>query len=146
MNWEFGLDLESVAMHVEKAATFSIFFPTLRRSLVIDMRHGPEEGPLVRVLPVARSPHERIRSLRRMRPHLPRATEMVVIPWPTYVENLVRTGVWQKIAQRVTASGSREAARSLTSALAELRKYESLELAALIRGERYETIWSREEK
>ena len=146
MNWEFGLDLESVAMHVEKATTFSIFFPTLRRSLVIDMRHGPEEGPLVRVLPVARSPHERIRSLRRMRPHLPRATEMVVIPWPTYVENLVRTGVWQKIAQRVTASGSREAARSLTNALAELRKYESQELGALIRGERYETIWSREEK
>ena len=39
MNWEFGLDLESVAMHVEKAVTFSIFFPTLGRSLVIDMRH-----------------------------------------------------------------------------------------------------------
>ncbi len=145
MNWEFGVDLEAVVEQIETASTFSIFFPTLRRALVVDMRHGPEEGPLVKVLPMARSPHERLRSLRRMRPHLPRPTDMVVIPWLTYVENLVRSGVWERLAARVGDSGSRDSARALAEALAELRQFESQELATLITGDRYETIWSREE-
>ena len=81
-----------------------------------------------------------------MRPHLPRATEMVVIPWPSYVESLVRSGVWASIEKRVAESGSEQAARSLAGALAELRQHESTELAAIIRGEHYETIWEREEK
>ncbi len=146
MDWEDSVDLKAVVSHVQSASTFSIFFRMLRRSLVVDMRHGPEDGPLVRVLPMARSPHERLRSLRKMRPHLPRATEMVVIPWPSYVESLVRSGVWASIEKRVAESGSEQAARSLAGALAELRQQESSELTALIRGEHYETIWAREEK
>ena len=106
MDGDFGVDLGAIVEHVETAETFSIFFPTLRRALVVDMRHGPEEGPLVRVLPMARSPQERLRSLRRLRPYLPRATQMVAIPWPTYVVNMVRSGVWSKLAARITESGS----------------------------------------
>lgn len=145
MNWEFGVDLRTIVHHVETAQTFSIFFPSLRRALLVDMRHGPEEGPMVRVLPMARSPHDRLRSLRRLRPNLPRASEMVAIPWPTYVENLVRAGVWERVAQRIAESGSADASRAVANALAELRQHESKELASLIRGDNYETLWTREE-
>lgn len=143
-NWEFGVDLTAIVEQVESAETFSIFFPTLRRSLIVDMRHGPEDGPMVRVLPMARSPHDRLRSLRRMRPHLPRATQMVAIPWPTYVENLVRSGVWAKLQDRMDQINASQAEQDLVRALAELRQYESQELTALIRGDNYDTIWARE--
>lgn len=143
-NWEFGVDLTAIVEQVESAETFSIFFPTLRRSLIVDMRRGPEDGPMVRVLPMARSPHDRLRSLRRMRPHLPRATQMVAIPWPTYVENLVRSGVWAKLQDRMDQINASQAEQDLVRALAELRQYESQELTALIRGDNYDTIWARE--
>jgi hypothetical protein len=145
LSWEYGVDLGAIVGHVESSETFSIFFPSLRKALVVDMRHGPEEGPMVRVLPMARSPQERLRSLRRLRPHLPRATQMVAIPWPSYVANMVRSGVWDKLAVRVSESGSEDAVRALSHSLAELRQHESTELATLIRGDHYETIWSRSE-
>ena len=145
MNWDYGVDLHAIVEHVETAETFSIFFPTFRRALVVDMRHGPEEGPRVRVLPMARSPQERLRSLRRLRPYLPRATQMVAIPWPTYVVNLVRSGVWARLAERIIESGSEDAVRALEHGLKELKRYESNELTTLIRGDHYETIWSRSE-
>ena len=144
LNGDFGLDLKAVVHHVQTAKVFSIFFPSLRRALVVDMRHGPEEGPMVKVLPMARSPHERLRGLKRLRPNLPRATEIVAIPWPIYVENLVRSGVWDKLAARVAESGYEDAVRALGTSLEELRKLERHELASLIRGDQYETIWSRE--
>ncbi len=145
MSHEYGVDLGAIVERVESSETFSIFFPSLRKALVVDMRHGPEEGPLVRVLPMARSPQDRLRSLRRLRPHLPRATQMVAIPWPSYVENMVRSGVWDKLAVRVSESGSEDAVRALANSLAELRQHEATELASLIRGDHYETIWSRSE-
>ncbi|NQW18668.1 MAG: hypothetical protein HQ478_14425 [Chloroflexi bacterium] len=145
MSWDYGVDLGAIVGHVESSETFSVFFPSLRKALVVDMRHGPEEGPMVRVLPMARSPQERLRSLRRLRPHLPRATQMVAIPWPSYVANIVRSGVWDKLAERISESGSEDAVRALAHSLAELRQHESSELATLIRGDHYETIWSRSE-
>jgi len=145
LSHEYGVDLGAIVERVESSETFSIFFPSLRKALVVDMRHGPEEGPLVRVLPMARSPQDRLRSLRRLRPHLPRATQMVAIPWPSYVENMVRSGVWDKLAVRVSESGSEDAVRALANSLAELRQHEATELASLIRGDHYETIWSRSE-
>jgi len=137
------LDLRAVAHHVETAETMSFFFPLLRRSLVIDLRSSPGEGALIRVMPVARSVGERVRSLKRLRPHLPRPADLVAIPWPVYVDTLVSSGIWDRLLARLAESGSRNALRDARSALAELRRMEGRELAALVRGERYETLWAR---
>ena len=144
MDREFGLDIDAIVGHIDNAPTLSFFFPRLRRSLVVDMRQGPEDGPFIRVLPMARGLHERLRSIKRARPHLPKATEIVAIPWPIYVENMVRSGVWTRVIQRIEATGSTEAIAAAESALTELRALESQELPALIKGGQYETIWARE--
>ncbi len=143
MNWDYGVNVKAILEHIDSAETFSIFFPTLRKALVVDMRHGPEDGPFVSIMPMARSPHDRVRSIRRARPHLPRPTQMVAIPWPVYIENLVRSGVWERLATRITDSGSEDSARALQKALEQLRHFESSELATLIRGDHHKTIWSR---
>ena len=144
MDREFGLDIDAIVGHIDGAPTLSFFFPRLRRSLILDMRQGPEHGPFIRVLPMARGLHERLRSLKRARPHLPKATEIVAIPWPIYVENMVRSGVWARVIKRIEATGSTDAVAAAESALTELRAIESQELTALIRGGQYETIWARE--
>ena len=144
MDREFGLDIDAIVGHIDNAPTLSFFFPRLRRSLVVDMRQGPEDGQFIRVLPMARGLHERLRSIKRARPHLPKATEIVAIPWPIYVENMVRSGVWARVIQRIDTTGSTEAIAAAESALTELRALESQELTALIKGGQYETIWARE--
>ena len=144
MDRDYGLDIDAIVRHIETAPTLSFFFPRLRRSLILDMRQGPEDGPFIRVLPMARSLHERLRSLKRARPHLPKATEIVAIPWPIYVENMVRSGVWARVMKRIESTGSSDALSAAEAALNELRAIESQELTALIRGGQYETIWARE--
>ena len=128
---------------METAETMSFFFPMLRRSLVIDLRPSPEDGPLIRVMRVARSAGDRLRSLKRLRPHMPRPRDLVAIPWPVYVDTLVSAGIWDRLLARLAESGSQDAVRAAERALAELRRIERRELAALIRGEQYETIWAR---
>ena len=138
-----GLDLGTIAHYVETAGTISFFFPMLRRSLVIDLRPSSEDGPMIRVMPVARSASDRLRSLKRLRPHMPRPRSLVAIPWPVYVDTLVSSGVWDRLLARLADCGSQEALRAAERALAELRLIEQRELGSLIRGERYETIWAR---
>jgi hypothetical protein len=138
-----GLDYDAVLHHLATAETMSFLFPWLRRSLVIDLRSCPEDVPLIRVMPTARSAGDRLRSLRRLRPHLPRPKDLVVIPWPTYVRALESTGVWDRLLGRLAECGSRDALDAAASALDELRQIERCVLGAIIRGERYETIWAR---
>jgi len=140
-----GMDFRAVEHHVATAETMSFFFPVLRRSLVIDLRSSPKDGPLVRVMPAARSAGGRLRILKRLRPHMPRPRSLVTIPWPVYVETLVSSGIWDRLLARLADSGSQDALRAAAESLAELRQIEQRALGALIRGEQYETIWTRRE-
>lgn len=137
------MNLEAVFQHIGKSETFSIAFPTLRKALVVDMRTNGEDGPFIRVMPMARSAADRLRTLKRMRPALPRAAEILVVPWPSFVDGLVRAGIWEKLQERIAASGSLSALDALDKALEELRTLESQEFGALLTGDRYETLWSR---
>lgn len=143
MDGNFRLDLNAVFQHIESAQTLSFFFPVLRRSMVVDLRHGPQEGPMVRVMPMARSASDRLRSLKRLRPHLPRANEIVAVPWTGFVVNLVTSGVWERLVKRVTAEGGEASAKEMDAALQELQRIERHELAMLIKGEQYETMWAK---
>ena len=144
MDGNFGLDLDAAMQHINSAQTFSVFFPSLRRALVVDMRRNESEGPLVRVLPMTRSVAERLRTLKRLRPHMARASEIVAIPWTGYVANLVSSGVWGKVIARLEESGAQQAREDALAALEELRRVERHELTSLIRGDQYETLWARQ--
>ena len=143
MDGNFRLDLEAVFKQIETAQTLSLFFPMLRRSLVVDLRHGTQEGPMVRVVPMARSAADRLRSLKRLRPHLPRANEILAIPWTGYVSTVVSSGVWERLADRIKAEGGEASLNELSASLSELQRIERHEMAMLIKGEQYETMWAR---
>ena len=142
MEGEFQQDIEEIKERVEKAEVLSFFFPTFRKALLIDTRSNEREGPMVKVVPMVSSPQERLRSIRRMRPGFPRVHNLTVVPWPRFVDSLVRLGVWDRIVGRFAAAGQTEAVKACQEALEELRRLEKAELAAVVLGQNYHTIWS----
>lgn len=147
MDGQFSLNIEAVFRHIDKAETFSIALPTIKRALVIDLRTNDgtktDANPFIRMMPMARSASERLRTLRRLRPTMPRAAEILVVPWPSFVDGLVRSGIWERLEQRVAKTGSTVAVEALEKAFDELRTAEARELGALLRGEQYEVLWAR---
>ena len=57
---------------------------------------------------------------------------------------MAASGVWQRIVQRLVASGHRDLQRRCEAAWQEMKLEERREIQRAIRGhERYETIWER---
>jgi hypothetical protein len=135
-------DLEEVKRNIDSAEVMSVFFPTFRRSVVIDTRTNDHDGPMVRIMPMVASPQERLRSLRRLRPTFPRVHNLALIPWPRYVDSLVDLGVWGRIVNRFEGAGQSETVAVCEAVLEELRVLEKAEMAAVVRGENYHTLWS----
>jgi hypothetical protein len=142
MEGDFEVALQEVIDSVENAEVMSLFFPTFGKAVVIDTRSTEDEGPLIRIMPMVASPQERIRSLRRLRPGFPRVQNLTVIPWPRYVNSLLTLGIWDRIVKRLVDSGHEEAATACASVLEELKRLEKRELAAVVLGEDYHTLWS----
>ena len=142
MDGDFVLDLDEVMDSLENGEVISLSFQTFNRALVVDTRSNEREGPLICVCPVVESPRERIRVLRKMRPAFTRASNLTVIPWPKSVASLVSLGVWDKLISRFERDGHYEAVRDCGTVLAELRSLEKEEVAAVLTGENYHTIWS----
>jgi len=143
LNGDFPVDVDGVLDSLRGAQVVTIFFPILRRSLVIDTRATVEDGPLVRVLPMVSSPEERLRSLKRLRPHLPRPDSVTIIPWPKQVRSLVSLGVWDALAARLATTGHVRSVKALHRAIGNLRRMEEEELRRVISGDTYQTIWRR---
>lgn len=66
------LDLEAVCQNIAEAEVITLYFPLLGRTLLVDARCCPDTGTLVRVVSMARDTGERLGSLKRLRPTLPR--------------------------------------------------------------------------
>ncbi len=104
----YDIDLEAVNQNVEEAEVVTFYFPMLRRTLLVDTRCGPQEGPLVCVVGMVDNSTQRYESLRRLRPQLPRPASLSMIPWAHSVGSLESTGVWERIIQRLLQCGGPE--------------------------------------
>ena len=142
MEGNFLFDIRDVIQNIERAEVMSVFFPTFRRALIVDTRYKDDVGPFVRLMPMARSPQDRMRSIRRIRPEFPRPTNLTLVPWQRYVASLISSGVWDKIIARLEESGDERVLIACDEALEELRQLESAELTAAITGNNYHTLWS----
>ena len=141
MEGNFLFDIDQVIQNVSEAEVMSVFFPTFRRALIVDTRTTDTIGPFVQLTPMARSPQDRMRSIRRLRPQFPRPANLTLIPWQRYVGSLVDSGVWDQIVARVRQSGDEKALASCEQALTDLRQLERDELVSAITGRNYHTLW-----
>ena len=145
MEGNFLFDIDEVIKNIDDAGVISVFFPTFRKSLIIDTRHSESTGPMVELTSMARSPQDRMRWIRRRRTQFPRPRSLTLIPWQRYIDSLVTSGVWEQILDRVRESGYAGAVKDCENALAELRKMEHRELVDAITGNNYHTLWAQDE-
>jgi hypothetical protein len=143
MDSDFVIDLEELFKNVQNAEVISLFFPLLRKVLLVDTRHDDVEGPLIRVVPMVSSSDERVRELRRLRPRFGRPQSLTLIPWPKFVDSVERLGVLQALIQRVVLLGYVDRIGDFRGCMDQLREFEQAELVAAIQGENYETLWQR---
>lgn len=143
MDGDFRIDLDDLIKNVDTAEVISIYFPVLRKTILVDTRCTLEDPPMVRIVQMAGSLEERQRSLRKLRPQFSRPKSITVVPWPKYVDSLVDLGVWSKVLERIAYSGHKEAVQRCDQVLNEVRRLEKNELAAVINGDNYHTVWAR---
>jgi hypothetical protein len=140
----FEVDLETARASIRDAEVISLYFPHLRKTLLIDTRTDGRTGPLVAVVEMTNSSQERLRSLRRMRPQFPRPDSITMIPWQRRAGSLHDLGVWRCLEERLTeVAPASPALDEAAACLEELCAYERRELRRAITGEQYHTLWGR---
>ena len=137
----FDIDIDAINENVAEAEVVTFYFPMLRRTLLVDTRLLPSEGPLVAIVPMARSSAERFESLEQLRPALPRPRSITMIPWTRRIQSLCRAGVWDGLQSRLLAVGGVKSVQAANECLGELRWAEQTELAHAITGVGYRTVW-----
>lgn len=129
--------------NIDVADVVALYFPLLRKTLLMDLRTNDVDGPMIRVVPMANTPEERFQSLLKMRPRFGRPDSITIIPWPKYVQSLADLGIWERIIRRFSDTGSATSVRQANRCFVELGRLEQEEVQRAITGENYETIWGK---
>ena len=141
LDTDYRIDVSEVNRNIDVADVIALYFPLLRKTLLMDMRTNDVDGPLIKVVPMANTPEERFQSLLKMRPRFGRPDSITIIPWPKYAASLVDLGIWDHIVRRYAEAGSPQNVRECDRCYAQVTKLEREELRRAITGEQYETIW-----
>ena len=139
----FDVDVDHISGTIAEAEVLCLYFPLLRTTLLIDMRTSAGVPPLVRLVPIAASTGERLRSLRRLRPQLPRPDSITTILWTRRVAAVRRLGVWGCLLDRLSATGDASVMERAEVCLDELTLLEQRELRRALTGEQHRTLWGR---
>ena len=141
---DYRIDVSEVNRNIDVADVIALYFPLLRKTLLMDVRTSKVDGPMIRVVPMANTPEERFQSLLKMRPRFKRPDSITIIPWPKYVSSLAELGIWDRIVRRYAETGSPAIVRQCEKCFAELEKLEREEVRKAIAGEEpYETLWGQ---
>lgn len=136
--------LSQVLAGISEAEIVTIFFPLLRRALVIDTRHNEDVGHMVRVMPQESSMDDRIKSIEKLRPQFGKVRSILGIPWIKSVNTLREQGIGEQLVKRLSDAGMprSQAEEALNAGISELWRVEHRAFVAMIQGEGYQTIWT----
>ncbi len=140
----FEIDIDAVNRNVGEAEVVSLYFPRLRKTLLLDTRTAEGVGPLIAVVDMVDNASQRFLSLRKLRPQLPRPQSITLIPWMLRVDSLRHTGVWDRLLERLSACGDQSCLETAAQCIDELQALERLEVARALTGEQHHTLWGRQ--
>ena len=129
------LDLDAVRQNIDEVEVISLYFPVLSTTLLLDTRSTYGVPAYMKLVPMAQDAGGRLRSLRRLRPQLPRPESLTMIPWTRRVNALRRLGVWDRLEGRFGDCGRAD------TIFAQLEDLERRELAGAVLGRGYKTLW-----
>ncbi len=130
-----------MANSLDTAEVVALYFPLLRKTLIVDGRSNAVDAPMVKIVEMVATPEERFRSLRRLRPRFPKPDSLTLIPWPKYVESLVSLGMWQHLVERFVNLGFPDMVKECQSCYEELLAQEKGEIQRALVGENYKSVW-----
>ena len=144
MDPDFGVDIEEMGRVFDTADVIVVRFHVIPERLLMDMRVGPGDPPLIRLVPPVSSAEECYRYLQEQRPRMPLPDQITVVAWPRYVQVMRDIGLWRHIEDRLVREGGEGLQRLCDDAFQQVRSAERIEVAAAIRGsEGYEALWER---
>lgn len=141
MDNDFRIDLSEISRSLDGAEVVTVFFPMLRKTLLLDLRYDVEDDPVIRVMPMVSGPEERLQTIRKLRPNFPKPERIAFIPWPKYASSLVRLGVYDMLKERLEKIGRQTPLNHLRQSIKALEEMERNEIAAVIKGKGYRTLW-----
>jgi hypothetical protein len=142
---DFGMNLDEVKGVIDTAEVLVIRFAILEKRLLMDARHSEKEAPLLQLVPKASSVEERFRSLKQLRPHFTLPDKIMSFTWPRHVETFRVAGLWQRILDRLAASGHAGLDEQAEAVFQELVREETTEILTAIRGgDNYQSLWERQ--
>ncbi len=144
MDNDFVIDLDAILEAVEKADVITIRFLIVPQRLLIDARHSEREGPMVKLVPRARSLEERFKAIKQLRPRFRVPDKISAVWWPKRVNGLVSSGVWERILRRFNEGGFPEVAEECQRVLDDLICQERAEIHNAVVGDGYQSLWQRE--
>jgi hypothetical protein len=141
MDNDFAIDIDAIFEVIDKAEVITIRFLILPQRLLIDARSSETEGPMIKLVPRAKSLEERFKSIKRLRPRFRLPEKITAIWWPKPVHALVASGIWERIVRRMNASGFCNGTEQCEQALQSLIEDEKAEILNAVRGEGYKCLW-----
>lgn len=136
-------DLDETLRALREADVVVIGFGWLQERLLIDGRRNESEGPFIRVVEPVRSPQERLRELRKLRPGFDDPESFVFFPWSGRVESFVEASLFERVLERCAGDDTAEAdARSALLRLFQLDREDLRQ--AIAGGDKYHTLYERQ--
>jgi len=140
------MNLDEVKGVIDTAEVLVIRFAILEKRLLMDARHNEKEAPLLQLVSKASSVEERFRSLKQLRPDFTLPDKIMSFTWPRHVETFRVAGLWQRILDRLAASGHAGLEEQAEAVFQELVREETTEILTAIRGgDNYQSLWQRQE-
>ena len=141
-----GLNLSELIDAIAQEDVLIVRFQNFEERLLLDMRLGEDEQPLVRMVGPVSSAEERYAELREIRPEVALPERIMVVPWPRSFSEMERLGLWDEISARIMRVAGDSGTSLIGGLHTEINRLEMLELAAIIRGDiGYETLWERDD-
>lgn len=137
-----GFNLEETLRALRESDVVVIGFGWFSERLLIDGRRNDSDGPYIRVVDPVRSPQDRIRQLRKLRPGFGEPESFVFFPWTGRVDGFVEAGLFERILER--CDGDQTAEDDARSALRKLFELDREDIRqAIAGGEKYHTLYER---
>ena len=140
MGVDYGIDLDEVRRVIDDAEVLVIRFSVTDRRLLVDTRSNEHAGPMVKVVPPARSAEERFRAIKMLRPRFRVPQRVVTFQWPRHARAMEEAGVIDHLTRRIVATGgsAEECAQSFRELV---REEQQVEINAIRGGEGFQTLW-----
>lgn len=145
MDNAYDVPSDRIIRALAEAEVMSIFFPRVRKALIVDTRHDADHGPVVLMDDMVGSAEERWQSVRRLRPEFTAIAQLTLAPWFGSTRAFAEQGIFDAIVARFRTMGFDAAAHDAIRTFREIRRHERQMMLDLIAGETQttRTLWAR---